>query len=211
MVYQNQLQLFFDTASFLPNGGGCDPGNSLAERDNRPISLIYIADSLEHHPQPLTTDKRFFLQLIRAQLHCLPQHSTLVRDLLNFVSDGWNTATRVHESLRRLQMEHVLDVSILSDERLGIQVSVLLPKVETKVHLRFELAACTTPTVSGPGFRVQTDTQVVGKVVYGEQYKEQKMSDSIMKRIGGKVEGWEEAVRDLKMKLEATGRKGTQA
>lgn len=207
MVYHNQIQLFFDTAAFSP----CRSVSSPRKRENRPISLTYVADSHEYRPGPLTTEKRFFLQLMRAQLQCLVQHQTSIKDLLSFVSDGWNATTKIHETLRRLQMENIMDVSILSDERLGIRLSMLLPKVETKVRLHFELrASIGFSNGNDQAFAVQTDLKVAGKVVYGEHYKEQKMGDFVMNRVGGGLEGWEDAVRDLKARLVATGRKGTQ-
>ena len=65
MCYNHALQLFFRPASFVQSFGNhpqpTEPGNS-------PISLTYIADTHEYHPQSLSTEKRFFLQIMRAQL-----------------------------------------------------------------------------------------------------------------------------------------------
>ena len=219
MVYRNQVQLFFDTAAFQPLDGKPNSPRKASpkkRRENQPISLTYIADAHEHRSEPLTTEKRFFLQLMRAQLQCIVQHQTSVKHLLSFVSHGWDTATSVHETLRRLALEHVVDISILSDERLGVEVSILLPKVETKVRLAFELGASIAAVpVDGEeeeqqAFKIKNTINVVGKVVYGEQYKEAKMGDFILSRIGnGGIVGWEEAVGDLKARLVATGRKAT--
>ena len=211
MTYHNQLRLFFDTAGFLPSSTNAATvttprKRSPKKRDNRPISLSYVADADEHHPQPLSTEKRFFLQLMRAQLQCLVQHQTSTKDLLTFVSKGWDTTCALSETIRRLHLEYPIDVSILSDERLGIDISMLLPKVQTKVLLSFEVGAS---IAEGPGPLLQTCTDVKGKVVYGEQYKEGKMGEFIKARIGGEMSGWEDAVRDLRARLVATGRKGT--
>lgn len=203
--YKGQLQLFFDPLAFNIQQSNDTPS------ENRPISLVYIADAAEHKSQQLTTDKRFFLQLIRAHLQCLVQSQTSVKDLLDLVSSGWETTCRIHQTLRRLEMENMVQISILSDERLGVEVALLLPKVQTKVRIFFEICASVGQEGedSSTGPRVQTSLEVRGKVMYGEQYKEQKMGDFVLSRIGKSLDGWEIAVRDLKARLVATGRKGT--
>jgi len=206
MSYKGQLQLFFAPSAFSSQSVVSSPSTN----GNKPISLVYIADGAERRPEALTTDKRFFLQLIRAQLQCLDQSETSVKDLLSFVSNGWSTAIQVHECLRRLEMENIVNISILSDERLGVELAMLLPKVQTKVNIFFEISASITAAEKGSsGLQVRTGTEVRGKVVYGEQYKEQKMGDFILSRIGKSLIGWDDAVRDLKARLVATGRKGS--
>jgi len=201
MTYRSQLRLFFDTAAFAQ-----DSARSPGKRDNKPISLTYIADADEHRPSPLTTEKRFFLQLMRVQLQCLVQRETKIKDLLAFVSKGWDSASDVSETLRRLAIENMVETSILSDERLGVKTVLLLPKVQTKVHLSFEIAASTGS--EDKGLRLKTAVDVAGKVVYGEQYKEGKMGEFLKARVGEGMQGAEGAVRDLKARLVATGRKG---
>lgn len=212
MTYRTQLELFFDTSAFVSSTAAkqSPQKRSPKKKQNRPISLTYIADTNAHRPETLSTEKRFFLQLMRAQLQCLDQHRTSIKDLLNFVSSGWTTATTVSETIRKLSIENMVDVSILSDERLGIDVALLLPKVETKVGVLFELAATTgAGTEVEQILSVDTSVKVAGRVVYGEQYKQQKMGEFVMTRIGQGLTGWEDAVRDLKTRLVATGRKGT--
>jgi len=203
MTYREQLRLFFDTSAFAQM-----VPRSPRKRDNKPISLTYIADADEHHPSPLTTEKRFFLQLMRVQLQCLVQRETKTKDLLAFVSKGWDAACNVSETLRRLAMENMVETSILSDERLGVKAVLLLPKVQTKVHLSFEISASTGSADGDEVLRLKTSVDVSGKVVYGEQYKEGKMGDFLKARVGASMQGAEGAVRDLKARLIATGRKG---
>ena len=65
MIYNRTLQLFFISSSFVSEAV------SLITSENASISLIYIINAHIYHPQPLTTEKRFFLQMMRAQLQCL--------------------------------------------------------------------------------------------------------------------------------------------
>ena len=203
MIYRSTLSLFFDTAAFANSA-------SAAKSGNQPISLTYIGNSDDLRPQhqrPLTTEKRFFLQLLRAQLQCLEQRDTRIKTLLEFVSKGWDVATSVSESIRGLRLEHPVAVAILSDERLGVMADVLLPKVQTKVRVTFEIGAGIEVSEEG-AMDVQTSVGVSGKVVYGEAYNEKNMEGFLGRRCGGLGEGWVEGVRELRVKLVATGRKG---
>ena len=102
----------------------------------------------------------------------------------------------------------MVNVSILSDERLAIDISILLPKVETKVKVGVQLTA----TLSDPEVEdldIKNEIDVDAKVVYGEPYNEKNMSEFVGKRVRGQgFEGWDEIIRELRMRLVATGRKG---
>ncbi|KAF2153275.1 Spc7-domain-containing protein [Myriangium duriaei CBS 260.36] len=203
MTYRSALQLYFNPSAFLPGTSTTatlsrSPSKQAAT--NAPISLTYIADN-----EPLTTEKRFFLQLLRAQLHMIDQSSTSARSLLAFVSGGWDTAEAVAETVRKVQLEHPVDVKILSDENLGVEVSMLLAEVQTKVSLAFEVQACVAE--DGPEMKLETCTATSGRVIYGEQYKEGKMGEFLGQRVGKAMEGAETAVRELRTRLEKTGRK----
>lgn len=134
---------------------------------------------------------------------------------MKFVSGGWDIAVAASETIRRLRIEYPVRVNILSDERLGVSVDVLLPKVQTKVRVSFEISAA---IVGGGGgheeetkntkFEVGTHVSIKGKVLYGEAYNERNMEGFLGRRCGGFGEGWDEAVRELRVKLVATGRKG---
>lgn len=204
MAYRNTLQLFFNSSSFK-----LVPSSQAPKFDNSPISLTYIGGSTEKSAgEGLTTEKRFFLQLMRAQLQCLEQKSLSIKDLVDFVSKGWDTASRVAEQTRRLKLEHMVSTSILSDEQLSVEVDVLLPKVETKVRISLQL----TSTLSGPEegkVEMKNEMNVAAKVVYGEAYNEKNMSEFVGKRVrAAEFEGWDEVIRDLRARLVATGRKG---
>lgn len=197
MTYRSTLQLFFNASAFQP----LVSAKATSTHANSLISLIYIDEK-----QPLTTHNRFFLQCLRAQLHALDQSQTSIKDLLNFVSSGWDTATQVAETVRRLRLEHPVDVHILSDERLGVNIDVLLPKVQSKVRVLFEMGASVGENGSAMELVTNVDARVV--VVYGEKYKEKNMGEFVLGRVGDGLEGWEDAVRELRVRLVARGRKG---
>ncbi len=199
MVYRHEIQLLFDVASFLP------PASSQpAVTSNSTISLAYIADTDEYRPLPLTTEKRFFLQLMCAHLQCLVQHQTHVKDLLLFVSAGWSKALAVAEEIRRLNMEHITDTSIVSDERLAVNAMVLLKDAKTKIDVRFEIVAA---AAEGD---VVIWTTPGARTVYGEEFREDKMKEFFMGKIDDGVMGsgrWADAVRELERKLVAKAKR----
>ncbi|KAL1305229.1 hypothetical protein AAFC00_002146 [Neodothiora populina] len=199
MTYRSTIALYFDSGAFLIPGSNKQP----YKLENQPISLTYVGGS---DTAALPTETRFFLQLMRAQLQCLEQRSTSIKALLHFVSTGWDVTNKITDAIRRLRVEHPVSVAILSDERLGVQVDVLLPKVQTKVRLSFEVSAAIV-TFDDGGFEVGTHIGVQGKVVYGEQYNEHNMQGFLARRCGERGDGWEGAVRELRVRLIATGRK----
>lgn len=191
MTYKSQLKLFFHPLAFQTGG---------QSRQNSSISLTYTG------LQPLGTTLRFFLQLLRASLHALPQFSTRVADLLSLVGKGWETALLISAAEKRLNMEAMTESRIVSDERLTIASTLLLPKVRTKVRVAFDIAAAVGE--DGDGLELHTTVEPSVNVVYGEQYHEKKMSEFISKEVDGGFEGWEGAVRELREKLIARGAKG---
>lgn len=202
MSYRSDLSLFFHTASFSTQNSA---------QPNTPISLSYIGDSATPKSRPLTTTKRFFLQLLRAHVLCLPQHSTRISTLLDVVSKTWSTALAVSEGVRRLEQDHMAEEAILSDERMAIITTLLLPKLQTKVRATFEIVVAAPVT---EGESVQARIKTDAKVVYGEKYKEGKMAEFLAEKVGEVVKSktemgvWADAVMDLKARLIARGRKG---
>ena len=201
MTYKRTLQLFFTLNAFLPKDSEAETGAG----DNAPISLTYIADAHEYHPQPLTTEKRFFLQIMRAQLQCLQQSSTKVRDLLSFVSESWQSACAVAEKANVLGISYITEPTITSDEAMAIHSSILLRPTRTKVEVGFEVKVRTREGVHALGVGVK----VSARVVYGESLKEKKMGEFLESKIKG-AEGravWAEAVRELEERCLARGKK----
>ena len=200
MTHLSDLELYFQPQCFATNSTTPTPNGS--------ISLAYIGDSAQPHPRPLTTSKRFFLQLIRAQLHCIPQSQTSIAQVLALVKKGWTTALAVAEGVRWLEHNYVTDECILSDERMGVRADMLLPALQTKVRVNFEIG------VALKEGDVETEVDVKAEVVYGEKYGEEKMGAFLRDFCGGAVKeerdmtAWADAMLDLAQRLRKTGRKG---
>jgi kinetochore protein Spc7/SPC105 len=198
MTHLNDLELYLQPSAFMT--GGNTP--------NQSISLAYVGDSATLHPRPLTTSKRFFLQLIRAQLHCISQSQTRISDVLSLVKNGWATALAVADGVRWLEHNYITEEFILSDERMAISANMLLPTLQTKVKVTFEVG------VSLSVDAVQTDVGARAEVVYGEKYGEEKMGAFLRDFCGSEVRKvddmavWADGMLDLAARLRKTGRKG---
>jgi len=199
MTYNRTLQLFFTPASFKQND------NSQTGVENSPISLTYVADAHEYHPQPLTTEKRFFLQIVRARLQCLQQWQTKVRDLLSFVSSSWETASTIAEEARMLGVSYITEPSITSDEAMAVRSSILLRAMRTKVEVDFEVKVRSGDGVATLGVSVSPNA----KVCYGETLKEKKMAEFLESMVkGAKGSGvWVKAIGELEGRLLTRGKK----
>ena len=202
MTYNRTLQLFFTPSSFEKNG-------SPAKSENSPISLTYIADAHEYRPQPLTTEKRFFLQIMRAQLQCLQQSQTKVKDLLDFVSSSWEIASTVAEQARVMGVSYITEPTITSDEVMAVRSFILLIDMRTKVEVVFEVRVRSGDGIASLGVGVKSSA----KVCYGEGLKEKKMGEFLESKISGKGKGakeravWAKAVGELEERLVARGKK----
>jgi kinetochore protein Spc7/SPC105 len=200
MTHLSDLELYFQPQCFATNSPTPTPNGS--------ISLAYIGDSAQPHPRPLTTSKRFFLQLIRAQLHCIPQSQTSIARILAIVKHGWTTALAVAEGVKWLEHNYVTEECILSDERMGVQADMLLPALQTKVRVSFEIG------VKIEEGDVQTEVGIKAEVVYGEKYGEEKMGAFLRDFCGEVVKEerdmtcWADGMVDLAARLKKTGRKG---
>lgn len=196
MTYKSQLQLFFHPNAFHT------PSQPKKTRPNAPISLSYIARDRNEQPKELSTILRFFLQLLRASLHSLPQCTTRVVELLALVSQGWTIALTVAQAESKLAVEGVTNARIVSDERLAIDSTLLLPRVRTKVCVTFDLLV-----MMADGIELNTTVEASAKLIYGEQYDEKKMTNLIVKAIGDGYGEWATAVQDLKGRLVGQGTK----
>ncbi|KAF2032178.1 Spc7-domain-containing protein [Setomelanomma holmii] len=198
MTHLNDLELYFQPSAFATG----------SKTPNESISLAYVGDSATPHLRPLTTSKRFFLQLIRAQLHCIPQSQTRISELLCLVKNGWATALSVAEGIRWLEHNYITEEFILSDERMGISANMLLPSLQTKVKVTFDIG------VSLGSEGVQTDVGAKAEIVYGEKYGEEKMGAFLRDFCGSEVRKaddmavWADGMLDLAARLRKTGRKG---
>ena len=207
MTYKDSLQLYFTPSSFLSPSSSSP---TTTNKENSPISLTYIADSDQQHPNPLTTEKRFFLQIVRAQLQCLTQSSTSTADLLSFVSRNWDVALTITEEVRSLNTQYITTTSILSDEVMNVQAVLLLQQIRTKLEVNFQVQARGGEDEEGikEGLEVAVRSEV--KVVYGEVLKEGRMRDWVdgrLKEEGGERGGWGRCVGRLEEKIKGRGKK----
>ena len=202
MTYQRTLQLFFTPSSFMHTN---PPISQITKPENSPISLTYIVDAVEYRPQTLTTEKRFFLQIMRAQLQCLPQRRTRIKDLLGLVSDNWEKACAIAEEVRELDTSFITEPMIQSDEVMTVRSMLLLRDMRTKIEIGFKVTVQSREAAVKLDFTIQSSA----KVVYGESLKEQKMVEFLEQKIGGKSDGvlWAKSVRELKERLITLGRK----
>ena len=202
MTYKRTLQLFFTPASFMPTTG---PSSQPDRLENSSISLTYIADAHEYHPQALTTEKRFFLQIMRAQLQCLRQCQTKIKDLLGLVSGNWEKACAIAEKARILNMSYITEPTIQSDDVMTVRSVLLLRDMRSKLDIGFGV------TVQNHESTVELDIVVrpSAKMVYGESRKEKKIVEFLEQRIRGTSDAgaWAMAVEELEKKLIAQGRK----
>lgn len=198
MTYLNDLELYFQPSAFATG----------SDTPNASISLTYVGDSAASRPRPLTTSKRFFLQLIRAHLHCIPQSQTRVKQFLDLIKNSWATACAVAEGVHCLSLNYITEESILSDERMAVSSNMLLPTLQTKVKVTFEVGV-------GLGKdAVETEVTAKAELVYGEKFKTEKMSAFLDNFCGKQLKEekemsvWADAVLDLAERLKTTGRKG---
>ena len=203
MTYRGGLQLFFTPSSFQPHNQKKPLTTTASE--NSPISLTYVADANPYRPDPLTTEKRFFLQIIRAQLQCLQQSNITTKELLIFVSNSWEMATSVAEEARILGVSYITDATITSDEVMAVRSFILLQAMRTKVEVSFEVKVR-----SGDGVvPLRSNVHASAKVCYGEGLKENKMAEFLESKIKGKKDRgvWVKAVSELEERLRARGKK----
>ena len=167
--------------------------------------MTYVADADEYRPQPLTTEKRFFLQIIRAQLQYLQQSQTTPRDLLSFVSKSWDSAMNITEEAKALDVGYLTESVIKGDEVIATSSLIYLPAMQTKVEANFEVKVVSGQGVDALGVSINPSV----RVCYGEALNEIKMSEFLVSRVKG-VEGygvWVQATRELEEKLIARGKK----
>ena len=207
MTYKSNLQLYFTPHCFQSDK--LRLGTDIVQT-NAPISLAYIADTRDDHPQPLTTEKRFFLQILRAQLQFLNQSKVKVTELLNFVSSGWEKACYVAEEIRILGTQNITEPTILSDEILAVRSLIILKEMQTKIGVALEVGVRTGAGASGIDIIVKPSADVV----YGEELNVKKMVDFLEQKACGKrkekdshVGQWAQAVKDLEQRLVARGKK----
>ena len=207
MTYKGTIQLFFAPYSFQTNYSRTD---AALTQTNAPISLGYIADAHQYHPKPLTTEKRFFLQVLRAQLQFLDQSKVKVSELLTVVGSSWERACNIAEEARALRIRYISEATILSDETLAVRSVIILREIRTKVAIDFAVSVRSVAGTMGIDVAVEPSA----RVVYGEELNAKKMNDFLNQKLGGKRKGkdgsigrWAQMMRELEERLVARGEK----
>ncbi|KAI1501177.1 Spc7-domain-containing protein [Biscogniauxia marginata] len=198
MTYQREIELVFDVSSFQ----GKSP--------NSRIDLWYVAANREHNPQPATPEKEFFVQCIRDYVRGMAQAQTKICEMLDAVSAAWKKANHVAENVRLLNCTFPTTVSRTSDSDIAIRSMLLLTTLETKVEISFSLHS-----KSSQG-SVEVAVVPQARVVYGEHFKADKVTEYLANRIGTSVvtkdenngvESWSDIILELQGRLIARGRK----
>ena len=224
MRYRDGLRLFFYPAAFQ-QGSSEQNGQRRSRRTksnsgpSTPISLTYAP--VRHDAATsadLTTQQRFFLQILQGQMHALavlPSCSVSPKALLTLVSEGWDLATKVSEEIRLLEIAGITKVSILSDDKLEARCMTMLPGL-CRVDVQFTLAV-----TAANGVSILTSVVVDAMPKYGSVAtyltggKALKIREALNKQATSKEIGegaWVAAVRGLEewFNLQKETKKGHQ-
>lgn len=204
LSYQREIEIVFNTPAFA----GLTPGNGR-------IDVWYTAANRDRNPQPATPEKEFFVGCIRDHLKGLVQAQTKPKDLLDMVSSAWKKAKYISENVRILNSTFITKVTRTPSSSMAVRATVLLAPLKTKVELTFAIHGRSTP--NGIEFTIKPEAQVV----YGEQFKVDKIVEFLVTKIGTRVDSehaygngersnlmtWSDTVVELKERLLARGRK----
>ena len=143
ILYKDVLRLFFYPAAFQERQTRrrSTRRSKSTSGPTAPVSLNLNVKG--EQPQHLSTEQRFFLQLIQSQVQSysmMPRGSVSSQTLLQAAASGWDMAAKVSEEIRLLNIAGIPNVSIQSDERLGAELKLMLPG-QGRVDLAFELHA----------------------------------------------------------------------
>ncbi|KAI2641165.1 Spc7-domain-containing protein [Xylaria nigripes] len=199
MTYKREIELVFDVVPFC--GGGAP---------NSRIDLGYVAANRDRDPLPASPEKEFFIQCIRDHVRGMVQAQTKINDMLRAVSGAWKKANHVAANVRLLNCTFPTKVIRTSDSSIAVRSTLLLVPLQTKVEITLALEGKHSQT----GLEVSITPQV--RVIYGEQFKVDKVVEYLTTRIGTsvvtkeerpEVESWSDVVVELHEKLLARGRK----
>ncbi|OAP61852.1 hypothetical protein AYL99_04055 [Fonsecaea erecta] len=200
MMYKDDLRLFFYPQAFEYKASDAQRRRSgrrsaSTSGPTAPISLTYAPanpeDSDVKQLEP-PTEKRFFLQLVRSQLHAfamMPKRSVSSKTMLSTVSQGWDLACKVSEELRLLNLVGITTASILSDEKLGVRVVLISPK-QGRVDVEFAM----TVAILNDG-AIVASTGVTAHPIYGRSVellsggKARKVQHALGKEVESRVLG----------------------
>lgn len=209
MSYKEELSLFFHPAAFVAKSGRRRSGRSSrsVSGPNAPISLTFSPKN-EDSMVELSTERRFFLQMMRSQLHAfamMPKGSISAKAVLAMVSQGWDMASKVSDEVRLLSMAGITDVSILGDEQLGGNLMLLFEG--SRINIDFALHV----SIDTEGGFV-TRSSVSAKAMYGSVAdllsvpgKSRKVQTALSQEVESRELGtgaWINAVKGLESWIE---------
>lgn len=200
LSFRGELELVFDISSFKTSSEGGD-----TPQQNSRIDLWYIAANREVDPEPLTPEKKFFIDSIRDHIRALAQSETSVKQLLDSISTGWEAAVKVVSEIKSLNRQYPTIVEKTGDSSIKVCSSMLLKGLRSKVLCEYHIS--TAADVEGKAEKgLNVSIVASAKAVYGERFNE----DSMMRFLNRGIEegrGWAEVVRDLDARLVARGKK----
>ncbi|RMD41875.1 hypothetical protein DV735_g3238, partial [Chaetothyriales sp. CBS 134920] len=186
LTFRNQLRLFFYPSVYQarPDSGARRRSGRQSRSvsgPNAPISLTYSPDENDdgQAPRELSTEKRFFLQLIRSQLQAfsmMPKGSVSTKTVLDAISRGWNMAEKVEQEIRLLNKAGITTTSILSDERLGVKIMLVQASDRSRIDIEFALLV--TPLNDGD---MSASASVSAHAIYGPTAK--TLSGSKLRKV----------------------------
>ncbi|KAK8122360.1 chromosome segregation protein [Apiospora sp. TS-2023a] len=198
MTYRREIEVVFDIRAFQD------------AKTTSHIDLRYIAADREKNPQPKTVEKDFFVQCIGDYVRGLVQARAKISTLLRAIGAAWDKADAAADNIRLLNCTFPTEVARTSDSSIAAKIDMLLVPMQTKVQLTLDLES--QPTPDGIEFRILPQAQVV----YGEQFKIDKVCEYLCTRLGERVttkkennavESWSDVVVELHERLIARGRK----
>jgi kinetochore protein Spc7/SPC105 len=209
MAYKDELRLFFYPAAFMAKSGRRRSGRKSrsVSGPTAPISLTF-SPKHEETSSELSTERRFFLQMMRSQLHAfamMPKRSVSAKTVLSIISQGWEMASKVSEEVRLLNMAGITNASILGDEQLGASLVFMLNG--SRINIDFALRV----SVDTEGSFIN-NSSVTAKAVYGVAAdllsvpgKSRKVQTALSKEVESRDLGsgaWLNAVKGLESWIE---------
>ncbi|KAH7027679.1 uncharacterized protein B0I36DRAFT_364851 [Microdochium trichocladiopsis] len=198
MTYLKEVELVFDMSAL--------EGRQPAAQ----VDLWYIAANRELCPIPSTPDREFFLQCIRDYVRSAVQGRTRMSELLPIISRSWDKAIEVSHNLRILNSTFPTTISRTSDSSVLVRTVLLIAPLQTKVEISLDLRG------RGTADGLDVTITPTARVVYGEHFKVDKVSDYLSTNLGtnllsqktaDQVGSWSNVVVDLHQRLLARGRK----
>ncbi|KAK5943090.1 hypothetical protein PMZ80_004095 [Knufia obscura] len=213
LSYRDQLRLFFYPSAFQPKSDGRRRSGRKSRSvsgPTAPIGLTYSPDEDDdRQPKELSTELRFFLQLIQSQLHAftmMPKGSVTCQTVLKTVSEGWALAQEVSSEIKQLNSAGVVHVSVVNDEKLGAKLMLMQPD-RSRIDIEFVLSIL--PLNDG---EISASTTVSATPIYGttctimDASKTRKVQAALSKEVESKTLGegsWLSAVRGFEEWLQA--------